>query len=513
MSDVFVRDMPNGAIVRCSVSSAGVEADQPSIAPSISGDGRLVAFQSAATNLVAGDTNLVSDVFVHDRATGVTRRLSVDAGLVEGNAPSGGVAISADGRFLVFRSLASNLVPNDTNGTYDLFEVELASGLISRVSVSSAGIEASPGLGSDRASLSADGSLVAFDSASTNLVSGDTNGVYDCFVHDLVSGTTMRVSTDASGAEANAVSIEATISEDRRFVAFQSLASNLVPGDTNGVDDIFVKDLATRTIRRVSVSSLGVESNGPSLAATLSRDGRCIAFFSSASNLVSGDANGFPDVFVHDVLAQTTSRVSVATLGAEGDGDSILAAISADARSVVFQSKATMFASLDTNGVEDVFLRDRGAAFSMPASYCTAKTNSQGCVPAIFFSGVPSASATQGFVIAASGVLNNKVGLLLYTSGGRAAVAFQGGILCLHAPIKRTTSANSHGSPAPIQDCSGVYSIDMSAFASGSLGGTPSPLLQQTGTLIDAQWWGRDPGFAPPLNSSLSDALEYLIEP
>ncbi|MEO7154371.1 MAG: hypothetical protein ABI054_06960, partial [Planctomycetota bacterium] len=338
MSDVFVRDMPNGVIACCSVSSAGAAADQPSIAPSISGDGRLVAFQSAATNLVAGDTNLVSDVFVHDRVTGVTRRVSVDAGLVEGNAPSGGAAISADGRFLVFRSLASNLVPNDTNGTYDLFEVELASGLISRVSVSSAGIEASPGLGSDRASLSADGRLVAFDSASTNLVSGDTNGVYDCFVHDLVSGTTTRVSTNASGGEANAVSIEATISEDGRFVAFQSLASNLVPGDVNGVDDVFVKDLASGAIRRASISSLAVESNGASLAATLSRDGRVVAFFSSASNLVSGDANGLADVFVHDVLAQTTSRVSVATLGAEGDGDSTLAAISADARYVVFQS-------------------------------------------------------------------------------------------------------------------------------------------------------------------------------
>src|SRR5688572_23582965 len=172
VSDVFLRDMPGGAIARCSVSSAGLQGDQPSIAPAISGDGRFVAFQSNSTNLVAGDTNQASDVFVHDRATGSTRRVSVDAALAQGNGSSGGACLSADGRFVAFRSLADNLVPGDTNGSYDVFVVELASGQISRVSVSSAGAQATPGLGSDRASLSADGRLVAFDSDATNLVGG-----------------------------------------------------------------------------------------------------------------------------------------------------------------------------------------------------------------------------------------------------------------------------------------------------------------------------------------------------
>jgi Tol biopolymer transport system component len=513
LTDIFVRDMPGGAIERCSVSSALAQGDLASIAPSISADGRLVAFQSAATNLVANDTNFVSDVFVHDRATGITRRVSVDASGAQADATSDGAALSADGRFVAFRSLASNLVPGDTNATIDIFVVELSSGAIERVSVDSSGAQASPGLGSDRASISADGRLIAFDSASTNLVPGDSNAAVDCFVHDRSSGATVRVSTDASGAEADSSSFEATISEDGRFVAFHSAATNLVPGDLNGVDDVFVKNLASGAIVRASVSSLAVEADGPSLAATLSRDGRCIAFFSSATNLAAGDVNSVSDVFVRDLLKETTERVSLATNGSEGDGESTLAAISDDARFVIFQSKAANFSAPDSNGVEDIFLRDRGASFARPASYCSAKLNSHGCAPTIGSTGVPSAASTQGFVIAAGSALNHKSGLLLYSVAGRASIAFQGGTLCLQAPIRRTIGLNSGGSLPPAIDCSGVYAIDMCAFASGALGGTPIAALTQPGTLVDAQCWGRDPGFAPPLNSSLSDALEYLVEP
>ena len=179
----------------------------------------------------------------------------------------------------------------------------------------------------------------------------------------------------------------------------------------------------------------------------------------------------------------------------------------------MFQSKATIFASPDTNNLDDIFLRDRGASFLLPATYCTAKINSQGCLPTIGSSGVPSASANSGFVISASNSLNHKNGLLLYSVAGRAASAFQGGTLCIQFPIKRTSAANSGGSLPPTIDCSGVFSIDMCAFASGSLGGNPLAALKIPGTLVDTQWWGRDPGFASPLNSSLSNALEVLVEP
>lgn len=143
--------------------------------------------------------------------------------------------------------------------------------------------------------------------------------------------------------------------------------------------------------------------------------------------------------------------------------------------------------------------------------YCTAKVNSLGCLPAIASSGTPSATASSGFLIRCNSVRNNKVGLLLYGSTGRAALPFQGGTLCMNAPIKRSVGVASGGTPAPVQDCSGIYSLDMNSFAQGLLGGTPHPFLRSSGTTVDCQYWGRDPGFPPPFDSTVSDALEYTV--
>ena len=145
--------------------------------------------------------------------------------------------------------------------------------------------------------------------------------------------------------------------------------------------------------------------------------------------------------------------------------------------------------------------------------YCTAKINSLGCLPQIHSAGVPSASVGSGFLVSASNVRNSKIGLLLYGVSGQAAQPFQGGVLCVAAPNKRTPGANSGGTLPPASDCSGVYAIDMNAFAAGSLGGNPHPPLTVPGTVVDGQWWGRDPGFPPPDNTTLSDGLEYTVGP
>ena len=143
--------------------------------------------------------------------------------------------------------------------------------------------------------------------------------------------------------------------------------------------------------------------------------------------------------------------------------------------------------------------------------YCSAKTNSLGCSPSIAAVGGGSASATQGLVISCSQVLNNTPGLLLYSIAGRSSTPFQGGLLCLNSPIRRTPGSNSGGNPAPANDCSGTLSIDMNSFARGLLGGQPISALSVFGTIVQCQWWGRDQGFSPPNNSMLSDAVEYTI--
>ena len=143
-------------------------------------------------------------------------------------------------------------------------------------------------------------------------------------------------------------------------------------------------------------------------------------------------------------------------------------------------------------------------------TYCTAKANSQGCLPDIWWSGVPSPSQTSGFTVFSMNTMNNKNGLLFYGINGQAAMAFQGGTLCVAPPIKRTPSVNSLGDPPP-NNCSGVFTIDMNAFAAGLGGGTPLPDLLLSGTTVNCQFWGRDPGFVAPNNTSLSLALEYIV--
>ena len=194
--------------------------------------------------------------------------------------------------------------------------------------------------------------------------------------------------------------------------------------------------------------------------------------------------------------------------GAEADGGSDDPSISADGSKVVFCSSATTLVAGDTNNLLDVFLSECPAP---PTVYCTAKVNSLGCLPAISSAGNPSATASNGFVVTATNILNQKAGFLLYGFGGRTALPFSGGTLCVAAPLYRTPPRLSGGSPTPLFDCSGVYRLDMNQFAAGNAGGAPHPGLSRPGTTITCQWWGRDPGFPAPDASTLTDAVEYVV--
>ncbi|MFF3950685.1 S8 family serine peptidase [Streptomyces sp. NPDC001902] len=340
--DVFVTDLNTGETERVSVASDGAQADSFSLTPTLSADARWVGFNSGATNLVPGDTNQQTDSFVHDRRTGTTERVSVASDGTQGNGLSSAPALSADGRYAVFNSEADNLVPGDTNNTTDVFVRDRQTGTTSRISQ---GADGGPGDGASREqSVSADGRYVAFQSAAGNLVPGDTDGELDVFVRDRQTGTTTLVPGPRPGENTGPV-----ISADGRVVAF-----------TNNWQ-LFTQDLRTGTSEQVSVNSAEAPADDWAFAPALSDDGSKVAFYSYATNLATVDTNRQLDVFVRDRTAGTTERVSTGLEGAEADGASDLPSLSGDGRYVAFESAATNLVADDTNRRYDVFVHDRVA--------------------------------------------------------------------------------------------------------------------------------------------------------
>jgi hypothetical protein len=342
---------------RVSVASDGSQGNGQSGNSRLSADGRFVVFDSFASNLVGNDTNGLEDVFIRDRVTARTRRVSLSSTGGEGNGYSVLGSISPDARFVTFASEASNLVANDTNGVFDVFVRDRSTGKTRRVSLGSTGGEGNDD--SARSSISADGRFVAFYSFASNLVDDDANGVSDIFVRDRATGKTTRISVDPSGIDADGGSFDVSISASGRFVAFESLASNLVRDDVNGSSDVFVRDRATGRTRLVSINSAGAEGNGDSASPRISTGGRFVAFTSDASNLVAFDGNGSGDVFIRDRLTGKTRRVSVNSEEVQGNGDSLVGSVTPDGRFVAFSSRASNLVGIDTNGWEDMFVRDR----------------------------------------------------------------------------------------------------------------------------------------------------------
>ena len=362
-TDIFVRDLRTTRTIRLSVASDGTESDGPSMKPSISADGRVVAFPSSATNLVSNDRNGVQDIFARDRASGTTVRVST-GGKGEANALSLASLVSADGSAIAFSSEASNLVPGDRNGTLDVFVADRTTRRLRRVSV---GVLEESADRSEASSVDARGRVVGFRSYASNLVPYDRNETADVFVYDRVTGRTERVNVSSDGAEADGVTFRGMVSGNGRFVGFRSRANNLVPDDTNNALDVFVYDRATGKTTRVSVATDGTEADADGFDRSsrenmfmsrpfLSANGRYAAFTSRAPNLVEGDRNEMSDVFVHDLVTGRTSRVSVSASGEEADGESFVSGISADGRVVAFTSLADNLVARDRNGRKDVFV-------------------------------------------------------------------------------------------------------------------------------------------------------------
>ena len=451
---------------RVSVNTIGAPANDESSWPSISSDGRFVAFQSDASNLVGADTNGFSDIFVHDRMTGQIKRGSVDSIGTQGNAHSRRPSISSDGRFVAFSSSANNLTGFIGCCVSQVLVHDRMLGQTAPVSVDSMGTLANFQTNLD-ATISSDGRFVAFESFANNLVPGDTNARWDLFVHDRMTSETTLVSFDFMG-RLTSDSFNPSISADGRFVAFDS-DSPLLRIDTNAVRDIFLHDRMTGQTTLLSVESTGRQGLSDSLNPSISSDGQVVAFESDAG-LAGSDSNDAKDIFVHDRLAdsldidgdgtadaltdgllilrflfgfrgdtltngvvasgcarctaaeidatlsalspsatamraaQTTERVSVNTVGVLGNGSSFRPSISSDGRFVAFQSRAGNPVGGDTNGVGDVFVHARLTGQTTRVSVDSSGTQGNGT------SGAELAISSDGRFVVFGSIASNLVG-------------------------------------------------------------------------------------------------------
>lgn len=354
-ADIFVKTLSSGAIERISLDALGAEANNTSESPVWSPDGTQIAFSSWATNLVADDTNGYADVFVKTLTSGAVERISVDVAGRQANGNSKSPAWSPDGSLIAFTSDASNLVPVDTFYWTDIFLKSLSTGAVQLVSTDSSGFQA---LGNAISPVwSPDGTRIAFWSWAANLVLGDTNGMSDVFVKDLTSGEMERVSVNSAGTQGDGNSGSPKWSPNGTQIAFRSSATNLVRGDTNGWNDVFVKTLTSGAVQRVSVTSAGTQGDGVSSDPAWSPDGTMIAFSSSSSNLVRDDTFFWNDVFVKTLSSGAVQRVSTDIAGGQANGNSELSVWSPDGTKIAFESYATNLVAGDSNASRDVLVK------------------------------------------------------------------------------------------------------------------------------------------------------------
>ncbi len=373
-TDVFLRDMVARTTILVSANRFGTgTGDGPSGTPSISGDGRYVAFKSAATNLHADDGDTQLDIYVRDTQSGTTSLVSRFSGPNgdKANGPCDNPEISGNGLFVTFETLATNLdgttVPGDldSDAFSDIYRRELTGFLLTEL-VSRRSLAVDNAKGNDnsiRPRISGDGRYVVYESEADNLVTNaaeggpDGNPNADCFLRDLDTDFTRRVSLTLAGGNPNGICSSPYISRDGRFVVFRSLSSNLHPDDDGPEPDIFLFDTTTLDIIIVSQHTFGTQAGQGCDFPVLTGDGQFVVFQSPSSSLVNGDNNNRIDVFRHNRVTRVTERLSVSTYGAELNGNSERPAVSEDGQYVVFVTDSTNAADDDTNGAVDVYLR------------------------------------------------------------------------------------------------------------------------------------------------------------
>ncbi|MEU7909244.1 hypothetical protein [Actinoplanes sp. NPDC049118] len=362
-TDIFLRDRQANTTTRISVSSTGVQSNGQSSLPQISADGRYVTFVSRASNLVPGPQAQPvwnDQIYLVDVEDGTIDRISETPNGRPGNGPSLSPSISADGRYVAFTTSAPDLIP----GAVDEFprpqDVVLYDRTTQKITLVSVATDGTPSRQSSDASLSDNGRYVAFTSLSNGLVHDDFNMVNDIFVRDLVAGTTVRASLSDNDHEVGTRSDHGQVSDDGRYVTFWSADRLLVRVGIGFGSGVFMRDLQTGTTRLVSTSSDGVPGQSSGEHPSVTADGRHVVFDSHDANLVAGDTNGARDVFRKDLQTGTTTLVSRSSNGTQGDRGSILwfGGITPNGKIVTYMSDATNLVDGDTNGTDDVFVTE-----------------------------------------------------------------------------------------------------------------------------------------------------------
>jgi Tol biopolymer transport system component len=375
--DVFVKDLVTGEVILASATQDGSQGNGNSLYPSLSADGTSVTFSSEATNLAAGDTDTHTDIYVKDLDTGELTLATVDENGAKSNDGSNRPSISADGNRVAFWSYASNWVTGDTELTADVFVKDLSTDELILASADQQGAKGNQS--SSSASLSADGTRVAFHSSATNLADDDTDTTQDVYVKDLLTGTVTLASTADNGDKSNRYSAYPKLSADGTRVAFESESTNLGEGDTDTTSDVFVKNLTTGELTLASADGNGTKGDGASRLPHLSADGSRVAFYTGATNLVPGDTDEIIDVLVKNLVTGALVLASTAENGTKGNAISYHPNLSADGTQVAFASAASNLGEGDTDPNIDVYVKTLEARVDPPppvepAPTCSGRT-------------------------------------------------------------------------------------------------------------------------------------------
>ena len=513
------RNLTTGAVDIVSRDESGQIVPQSgwTFMDAINADGSVVAFSSASSILVSGDTNGFSDVFVRDYNLGSLERASTGWNGQQGDSASYGATLSSDGRFVAFISGSSNLTAGVTPLQLNVFVKDRQLGSVRMVNVNSAGVPSNavvpPGCagwycdGPKHAIISGNGRFVLFDSIATNLSPFDLSWFPDMYVHDMQTGVTELASATHQGSSSMwGMARLPSISDDGRYVTFQSDGDDFVPGLNPGeyLTRVYRRDMLAQVTELVDVDPSGAPASLGSTSGVVSKDGRYVAF-GAGDPLAPPFAGIQGDFFVRDMLLGVTRRV-----GTVGAASGVIGSaafhmdFTADNSAIAFFSTDSGLVAGDTNAAHDLFVIDLRHNGPVPETYCSATTNSLGCAPSITSSGIPSPASNFTFSISATGARNQRTGALLwsFTAG---QMPFFGGTLCLGSPLRFLPARSTQGRALGTNDCSGWRSEWFTPASMATRGWT-------IGANVHAQFAFRDPGL-PTGSLSVSNALQFQILP